>query len=223
MDRLPEKNPCIDEQILKKLCELAEYYRNDFLPVYADYVVLLKYKPEEVLSEIENILSHIIKVLLTEVDAPKKNENIEKARAHIDRAILDCLKGEWIEQSEFLSNINGDEHLRRHCTNLPDHEFVGKYVEYNELLKEARRIELNSVGVNHQETIKAYKRAIELSKELIKQVDPSKIDSFERLRRIIFIKLNIYSFFIGVLASLMASYLWKNGFDLWTMYIKPLI
>lgn len=223
MDSSPEKDPCIDEKILKRLCELAEYYRNEFLPVYADYVILLKYKPEEVLSEIENILSHVIKVLLTEVDAPKKNENIEKARAHIDRAILDCLKGEWIEQSEFLSSINGDEHLRRHCTNLPEHEFVGKYVEYNELLKEARRIELNSVGVNHQDTIKAYKRAIELSKELINQVDPSKISSFERLRRIISIKLNLYSFLIGVFASLMASYLWTNGSYLWTTYIKSLL
>lgn len=91
---------------------------------------------------------------------------------------------------------------------MPEDAFKRKVVEYNGLLAEARLIEMKSIGKTHDETITTYKRAIQLAKEILVSIDDGKIDNFASFRRILNIKLNALSFILGVLASLVASYLW---------------
>jgi len=70
---------------------------------------------------------------------------------------------------------------------------------------------MNSIGKTHDETINAYRRAIQLAKELLLAIDDGKMDSFASFRRILNMKSNASSFILGILASLVASYLWVNG------------
>ncbi len=206
-----ESDNCINDQQLKGLCDLSKYYRDEFIPAYADVVVYLSAKPDETLLEIENILSHVFQVLNPELNDVKKTENIEKAKGHIERATLDCLKIIWGDIGELLQDVNNDEELRRYCINMPEHEFKRKVLEYNALLAEARLIEMESIGKSHDDTIIAYKRAIGLAKELLIAIDNGKIDSFAAFRKLFNIKSNALSFILGVLASIVATILWING------------
>lgn len=182
----------------------------EFLPAYADAVVYLSAKPDETLLEIENILSHVFQILNPEFDDSKKAENIGKAKGHLERATLDCLKIIWGDIGQTLRDINGDDDLRKYCVNMSEAEFKQKVTEYYNLLSEARLIEMRSIGKTHEDTIIAYRRAIRLAKELLDVIDQNKISSFRPFRRIINIKSNIFSFILGVLASLAATVLWIN-------------
>lgn len=206
-----EKTSCIDETHAVGLCNLAKYYREEFIPAYADVVVYLSAKPDETLLEIENILSHVFQVLNPELIETKKIENIEKAKGHLERATLDCLKIIWGDIGEHIQHINEDDNLRRYCVNMSENDFKRKVIEYNTLLAEARLIEMKSIGKTHDDTIKAYKKAIQLAKELLLAIDDGKMDSFSSFRKIINMKSNILSFILGILASLVASYLWVNS------------
>ncbi len=211
MDQQDPKNAdCVDNTHVVQLCDLAKYYRDEFIPAYADVVVYLSAKPDETLLEIENILSHVFQVLNPELSDKRKTENIEKAKGHLERATLDCLKIIWGSIGELIADINDDGDRKRYCVNLSESDFNRKVTEYNGLLAEARLIEMNSVGKTHDDTIKAYKRAIQLAKELVVAMDEAKMDSFASFRRIINIKSNTLSFVLGVLASLVATYLWAR-------------
>lgn len=212
----PEDKNCIDDAHVIGLCNLAKYYRDEFVPAYADVVVFETAKPDETLLELENILSHVFQVLNPELNDTKKTENIEKAKGHLERATLDCLKIIWGDVGELIQDINEDEDERRYCVNLSEADFKRKVAEYYELLAEARLIEMQSIGKTHDDTIKAYKRAIQLAKELLLSIDDAKIDNFASFRRIIKMKSNALSFVLGVLASLVASYLWINGNSIWS-------
>jgi len=206
---MPEtKDDCVVEPLTKRLCQLSKYYRENFIPAYADLIVVVNAKPVEILLELENILSHFIQILNPEIKQDQKIENIDKAKGHIERATLDCLKIVWTEKSKLLTNINNDDLVRRYCINMPEYEFVKNYEEYKELLAKARLIEMNSVGTSHEETIEAYKRAIELAKILSEHIDCNKLNSFNAFRKIISAKTNVVSFILGVAASLVASYIW---------------
>ncbi|MCX6672703.1 MAG: hypothetical protein NTY37_02870 [Methanothrix sp.] len=199
---------CITDSDVKALCDLSEYYRDEFIPAYADAVVYLSAKPDETLLEIENILSHVFQILNPEFDASKKAENIGKAKGHLERATLDCLKIIWGDIGELLRDINGDDNLRKFGVNMSETEFKEKVVEYHNLLSEARLVEMRSIGKSHGDTIIAYKRAIGLAKELLDVIDQGKINSFRSFRKVINIKSNTLSFILGVLASLIATYIW---------------
>jgi len=86
---------CLNDAQVAGLCNLAKYYREEFIPAYADVVVYLSAKPDETLLEIENIFSHVFQILNPELIDTKKMENIEKAKGHLERATLDCLKIIW--------------------------------------------------------------------------------------------------------------------------------
>lgn len=210
---------CIEEPLDKSLCKLSKFYRDNFIPAYADVIVVTNFKPEEILLEIENILSHFIQILNPEIDSGQKSENINRARGHIERATLDCLKIVWTEQSKNLSQINSDDLARRYCINMPEHEFVRDYEEYNGLLARARLIEMNSIGTSHTETIVAYRRAIELAKIMSEHIDYNKLNSFKAFRKIFSAKTNLVSFLLGVAASLVATYLWGVNIYNWINYI----
>ena len=126
----------------------------------------------------ENVLSHVMQMLNLELDSARKEENIHKANGHLERATLDCLKIIWGSVGEHLQRICGDEELRTKCIKISDSEFTKKVIEYENLLCEARRIEMKSIGKTHGETIIAYRRAIELAKEIMKAIDCEKIKSY---------------------------------------------
>jgi hypothetical protein len=218
-----ENENCVAEPLLKRLCGLSKYYRDNFIPAYADLIVVVNAKPIEILLEIENVLSHFIQILNPEIDHDQKNENIDKARGHVERATLDCLKIVWTEKSKLLSRINSDELARRYCINMPEQDFVRNYEEYKELLAKARLIEMNSVGTSHEETIEAYKRAIELAKNLSSHIDYNKLNSFNAFRKIINAKTSLVSFLLGVSSSLVACYIWGVNIHNSINYIRGLL
>lgn len=197
---------------VEALLDLFKYYREEFIPAYADLAVYLGAKPDETLLEIENILSHVARCFDPAQDEITKLKNVEKAKRHLERATLDCVKIIWVDISETLDSVNNDETLRRYCVNMPEHEFAKKYMEYQDLLTQARLTEMNSVGVSPLESVYEYKRALELGKYLIRNIDNSKVKHFKEYRKIIMLKTHFISFLLGFVASLLAT--WACGFGL---------
>jgi hypothetical protein len=169
-----------DDRPIQKLKVFFEVYRSEFVPVYADVVTILNAKPDETLYEIEQMLSHIDKAFDTTLGEQDRINNVEKAKGHLERAILDCIKITWIEINNKLDLICSDTQKMSYCISMKEGEFTKKYLEYKDMLAAARRIELESVGVSPSKSIPEYKKAIRLGKELLECIDYDKLDTYTK-------------------------------------------
>lgn len=70
---------------------IEDHYFRDFLDIYGTTISITEMHPEQVNNEIRNALTHIARALVDE-QADEVADNIEKAKAHIERAKRDCLK-----------------------------------------------------------------------------------------------------------------------------------
>ncbi len=202
--------PQLDDRPIKELAVFFDMYRAEFIPVYADVIAFLDDKPDETLYEIEQMLSHIDKVFDFMLDEETRLKNVDKAVGHLERAILDCLKILWIEIKIKVNLIYNDGSRRKYCVNMSEREFTQKYMEYNKLLSEARRTEMESVGVSPSKSIPEYKNAIRLGKELLESIDDDKLNNFSFFSRVLMWKSQALAFVLGFAASLLASYLYGS-------------
>ncbi len=91
-----------------KIGHLFDFYRERFIPAYADLVGYVGGKPLQVSNELDNVLSHLAQCYNPNFDDAKKNENVDKALNHLTRVTLDCYKLLWVDINKILVTVAED-------------------------------------------------------------------------------------------------------------------
>lgn len=182
--------------------EVYRYLVETLQPIYADLVATLGEKPTQVVFQLEAAFVHLA-VARTNPDV--YDENVKKALGHLHRAALDAGKILWLHKKRELSAIVSDERLRRFCVNLPESDLMGAYQLAEQLGREARRLEISSIGIDPGAAVQAYYEAAVAFDRVLEHVDPEKIRSFQRFRVVNVLREQGVGFVIGVLASLLAT------------------
>lgn len=102
-----------------------------------------------------------------------------------------------------LEEIYSDE-IRRSSLNTPEEDFLKKYNLFKGKAIEARRAELETVGVNPLAAIETYKEAIIIGKEITNSFDPNKYQKLRKFRTVAKAKELVIVFLIGIVAGLTA-------------------
>lgn len=85
--------------------EFFENYRNYFIEVYAEVVGLELVKPEQILVEESNILSHLAQSTNKKLSEEDREKNLIKAEDHLVRVALDLQKLLWASLRNQLDNL----------------------------------------------------------------------------------------------------------------------
>lgn len=188
--------------------ELISFYKNNFLPIYADVVAMLADKPQQIVFEIENTFSHLMVMLEhDETDQTLSHKNLDKAYNHLVRATLDSYKILWSEMSNFLDEIIKDRHTRYSSFNGKDHEILESWNNFKKKALEARQHEMKEVGKDQLLTISKYKDAIDEGRFLMNNFDFSKFQYSKKTKLWMILKNNFVAFILGVISSAIVSYL----------------
>ena len=149
--------------------EVFSTYRNYFVPIYAEFIALAGYKPEPILIEQTNILSHISQSVNNELSEEKRKENIRKAYNHLIRAILDLYK----QICEILRTYLDSPVMRWNCVpfNISQHEAMISYKKFFDNLRIARDNEERNIGNDPWESIECYRLAYYEGVKLYYNVD----------------------------------------------------
>jgi hypothetical protein len=189
--------------------ELKAYYYDRFIPAYADAVASLGDKPVQLLIEQENSLAHI----MAHFNSEDKNSNLPKAKAHLERATLDCYKIVWIYYKEKLEYfIKLDNTNLALAFNKEESEVLDKIKNIDRLAKEARELESINIGKNSDLALQKYMEVVELEKSLLESVDIKKASSYNRFRFSHILKDQALGIVLGILTGLLSSYLWERFF-----------
>lgn len=187
--------------------QLFEFYKKEFIPAYSDLVGYIGDKPQQVLIELENVLSHLSQLFNLEVSPKEKSVNLQKANDHLFRVTLDCYKLLWISLLDQLKMIEGDDSVRKFGLNISEAEFTMKSQKIKKLAQEARNIEMKAVGISPMSSIDKYKEVVKNSYELIDKRDDIKISEIKSLKRFISTKEFLIGIVIGVFGGLISGYL----------------
>ncbi|EHQ07885.1 MAG: hypothetical protein F9K24_00825 [Leptonema illini] len=188
--------------------EFLSLYRDKFLPVYSDLVSFLGDKPQELLVQFENINSHLICVL-EYGKSQKGQENLDKAYNHLTRATLDSSKLLWITINAKLDALLLDETSRTFGFSLSQKDLRNGYGLFKELGRIARTVEMQYVGDDPLMSLPYYRGAIDTGFGILKHEDKERVQKIRNLSFIALIKSQIIGFFLGIIASIIASILWK--------------
>jgi hypothetical protein len=192
--------------------ELVSLYKDSFLPAYGDVVAYLGDKPPQLLSEIENTLSHLMVAVDDEAHAPLQEENLKKAKNHLIRATLDAYKLLWATMMRQIDDaIKEGGPL---AFNMSRGELERMRKELIALGTEARNHELQNVGRDPGGSMERYARVIETAKNLMDRFDPDKLEAVREKRWSDLIREQKVGFILGVVASLLASSIWGLVFGL---------
>lgn len=153
--------------------------RNKFIPIYGDFVALSLTKPQQILIEESNALSHLSQVYNSNLEEGNRLDNLKKAEDHLVRAILDTQKLIWIHLAKHLDLLIFDE-KKRLCFNLPENEIINQHKQFLLKGRQARNRELEHLGNDPLEAIDGYEEVIKIGYNLFKQVDQVKVDRFKK-------------------------------------------
>ncbi|MDO8841863.1 hypothetical protein [Methanocalculus sp.] len=185
--------------------DFFKLYDDEYLPAYSDLVAYISDKPVNMLLDIEATFSHLM-VHLKYPDKEISQDNLDKAYNHLMRLILDCHKLLWISISDPIDKIYKDESMRKFTINSQESIFIKKYNDFKKSAKEARRIEMKSVGINSLDAIKKYRETNELGLSLLEDIDEDKIHYYEKFRIYIYLKQQLIGILIGgVIASIIVT------------------
>ncbi len=187
--------------------QLFEFYKKEFIPAYSDLVGYIGDKPQQVLIELENVLSHLSQLFNLEATPKEKSVNLQKANDHLFRVTLDCYKLLWISLLDQLKMIEGDDSVRKLGLNISEAEFTMKLQKIKKLAQEARNIEMKAVGISPMSSLDKYKEVVKNSYELIDKRDNIKISEIKSLKRFISTKEFLIGIVIGVFGGLISGYL----------------
>lgn len=187
--------------------KLFEFYRNEFIPSYSDLVGYIGDKPQQILIELENVVSHISQIFNPKVKPQERDENLKKAYGHLLRATLDCYKLLWVNIHDQLKMIEEDKSIRKLGLNISESDFLIKLQELRKLAQEARRKEMVSVGLNPLASIDLYKGVVREGYKLIDNMDENKIKEIKSLKRFISTKEFTSGIAIGIFTGLISGYI----------------
>lgn len=182
-----------------------EFYFSTFLPAYADLTGYTFEKHEVVLYSIDSANSHLMQYLSPDIGANLQNQNLIKAKGHLERATLDCYKILWLHLEEDLKSLITDSEKRVLCVNMNESELLDKYQNAVKGIIESRRAELQNVGINLEETIKKYHNAIQITKDIMENIDPSALDLIDKKRaRTRWIEIGI-ALIVGIVGTIIST------------------
>jgi hypothetical protein len=181
--------------------EFFEFYRNRFLKPYSDFIALAQYKPEQVLIEESNILSHLAQFFNYDLSEEIRNENLIKAKNHLIRITLDLNKLVWHHLYKNLYSLIIKDEQKRLCFNSPVEEVLKKYGKFLKEGMEARNHEMANVGNHPDDSIKHYEQVNEQGFKILDDLDQVKLESHNSWKRIIRTK----EFLLGIAISLSAA------------------
>lgn len=121
--------------------------------------------------------------LSPDLDTNAREQNLIKAKGHIERATLDCYKLLWLFVEGDLTSLMGDAEKRVLCVNMAESDLVSKYHEALAKILDSRHCELQNVGINLIDTIEKYRAAIEVTKEITLKVYRRAIELFEKKKK----------------------------------------
>ncbi len=191
--------------------ELQHYYYRNFVPAYADAVASLGDKPVQLLVEQENTLAHLMAHL---AEDRGNDQNLHRAKAHLERATLDCYKIIWVVYKEKLEYfIKLDNSNLALAFNSHENEVIKKIQKIDRLAKEARELESMNIGQNSTLALQKYMEVVELEKALLDQVDLKKAHSYNRFKFIYLLKDQAIGIVLGILVGLATNYIWERFFS----------
>jgi len=182
---------------------LFNFYKSDFIPAYSDLVGYIGDKPQQVLIELENILSHLSQYFDSGITLQDRQINIQKAYDHLHRVTLDCYKLLWISIYNRLEEIEKDKSTRRLGLNMSEAEFLSRMQRIRKLAQGARRKELESVGLNPMASLDLYKEVVKEEYEILSSIDQNKMQEIRSLKRFITTK----EFIVGIITGLVSGYI----------------
>lgn len=185
------------------LSELFKAY-NRFKDAYADLVAYIQDKPLEILVEVENAFSHLM-VALESPEAEEARVNLSKAVSHLQRATLDCYKLLWVRLGEDLESLLRDQ-KKRLALSVKEQEFWSKWEKFKEKSREARKLEIDNVGVNPLASIEAYQEACDIAWSILERVDEAKYSEVKKFA----LKSKIWELVVsGLIGALLSYFLCK--------------
>jgi len=186
--------------------DFIKFYKEVFLPVYADVIIFLNDKPIQILVEIENIFSHLMIFFDKKNPKTERIDNLNKAYNHLLRVTLDSYKILWVEISKFIDSLVSDEEKRKFVINLDEHKVLELWREFKALSENARKLELSNIGKNNVETvIKKYGEAIEIGKKIIDNYDEDKNKALKKFTLKNFIKSQGIGLIMGIISGVIAT------------------
>lgn len=183
-----------------ELQDFFNFYKNATIPIYSDLIALAGYKPEQILIEEANALSHLVQYNDESLSEEIRQDNLNKAYNHLVRLTIDLHKLVWFTLHEQLTSVVIDDR-KRIAFNLPEGEVLQKYVSFVKLAKKARNTEMANVGVNIADTIRCYEEANRIGWELFEELDQISLSRIKKFSHIFKTK----EFAVGVGASLTAG------------------
>ncbi len=204
-----------------ELLELHSIFKKQFRGAYADLVSYLADKPQQVLIELENTLAHIIQSVDPDYDDFVRIENLKKAKAPLLRATLDCYKLLWVELKREINRIYSDTDKLKFALNMSEGTFLTLREDFMEKAKEARKKEIECVGISPTESLQIYAEAVHIGWNLVKAIDHKKVDELKKFKNKHKFRLSlatllftiILSFAVGVGSSLIANGLFEKYKD----------
>lgn len=182
--------------------ELFAYYKETFLPIYADLVAVLGEKPQQIHFELESVLSHTAVAFNNPEVA---DENIKKAYSHLERASLDAVKILWLHYRDKASNLIMDSNIRKFASNLPERKLLDLHNEAEELSKTARKEETEKVGIHPTASVNSYFDAACKYIEVCNNIDPQKVNEINKFTKRIFRIETLVAFIVGCASSGLIS------------------
>ena len=187
--------------------EVVDYYHNFFVPAYADLVAFLSDKPVQVLVEIENYNSHLMRAMEDGSGDNVIASNLKKAKGHLQRGTLDCYKLLFVHISRQINEyFHGfskvDIDIALGHTNF--HQLFKQRQEFLVLIRNSRKTEMRNVGVNIEDTIIGYRDAVYNGFDLIQLLsdESPRVDQVKKYFLIRQIQANwvgyVVSAFVGV-------------------------
>jgi hypothetical protein len=184
--------------------DIYQYFQAEFQPIYADLVVVLGEKPSQITLQIDAAFSH----MAVAHSHPEARElNLQRALGHLQRAALDAAKLLWLHKKRELSALVEDADIRRFCTNHPESELLRKYREAERLAIEARRLEVEGVGISPAAAVSKYYDAAIAFTEALDLFDPDKLAGFRRFRIGYMLRKHAVGFVVGAVSGVVGTLL----------------
>lgn len=134
--------------------EFFENYRNYFIEVYAEVVGLELVKPEQILVEESNILSHLAQSTNKKLSKDDREKNLIKAEDHLVRVALDLQKLLWASLRNQLDNLIVGSPLKLLSFNLPPEQVTNKYKDFINGGVSTRKHEMKILEIIHWQLLK---------------------------------------------------------------------
>ncbi len=185
--------------------EIYSFYKNRFIPIYADMTIVCSQKFEEIVNGLNDAFSHVMQSYDESSSAEIRMGNLDKAYGHLVRATLDCHKIMWFELKKKIDAVYEDSLLRKYCFKMDLGELMVEYGNFEELSRQARKTELENVGKNPLASLDEWMKASATGLKLLESIDYDKVAELTKDRVKWKSKEILVGFVVGILSGIVTT------------------